>query len=93
MHTQAKSFWVNEAKKVSYQITTGKGQRDRLTSEYWLPAHELSDEVREILSKKIGTPEHQKLKDDYLRDAEADYLSKGKQQAEAQPKALVGFEE
>ena len=91
--TQAKAFWVDESNKAGFQIMTGKGPRDRIESEYWMPAHKLSDEAREILANKIGTPEYQKLKDDYLRDATDDYLSQGKVMAEAQEKALVDFEE
>ena len=92
--TQAKAFWVAEANKVGHQIDTGKkGRRNRIESEFWFPGHDLSDEVRDILAKKVGTPEYQKLKDDYLRDAEADYLSQGKVMAVAQEKALVDFEE
>jgi len=92
--TQAKAFWVDEANKVGHQIDTGKkGLRNRIENEFWFPGHDLSDEVRDILAKKVGTPEYQKLKNDYLRDAEADYLSQGKVMAEAQEKALVDFEE
>ena len=91
--TQAKAFWVDETNKAGFQIMTGKGPRDRIESEYWMPAHKLSDEAREILANKIGTPEYQKLKDDYLRDATDDYLSQGKVMAKAQEKALVDFEE
>jgi hypothetical protein len=91
--TQAKAFWVDESNKAGFKITTGKGQRDRIESEFWMPAHKLSDEAREILANKIGTPEYQKLKSDYLRDAEADYLSQGKLMTEAQEKALADFEE
>ena len=91
--TQAKAFWVDESNKAGHQIMTGKGLRDRIESEYWMPAHKLSDEAREILANKIGTPEYQKLKDDYLRDATDDYLSQGKVMAKAQERALVDFEE
>jgi hypothetical protein len=91
--TQAKPFWVNEANKAGHQIRSGKGLRDRIESEFWLPGQKESDEVREILSSKVGTPEYQKLKDDYLRDATDDYLSKGMQQNKAQEKALADFEE
>ena len=91
--TQAKAFWVDESNKAGFQIMTGKGPRDRIESEYWMPAHKLSDEAREILANKIGTPEYQKLKDDYLRDATDDYLSQGKVMAKAQERALVDFEE
>ena len=92
--TQAKAFWVDESNKAGFQIDTGKkGLRDRIESEYWMPAHKLSDEAREILANKIGTPEYQKLKDDYLRDATDDYLSQGKVMAKAQERALVDFEE
>jgi hypothetical protein len=91
--TQAKPFWVNEANKAGHQIRSGKGLRDRIESEFWLPGQKESDEVREILASKVGTPEYQKLKDDYLRDATDDYLSKGMQQDKAQEKALVDFEE
>lgn len=91
--TQAKPFWVNEANKAGHQIRSGKGLRDRMESEFWLPGQKESDEVREILSSKVGTPEYQKLKDDYLRDATDDYLSKGMQQNKAQEKALADFEE
>ena len=91
--TQAKAFWVDETNKAGFQIMTGKGPRDRIESEYWMPAHKLSDEAREILANKIGTPEYQKLKDDYLRDATDDYLSQGKVMAKAQERALVDFEE
>ena len=92
--TQAKAFWVDESNKAGHQIDTGKkGLRDRIESEYWMPAHKLSDEAREILANKIGTPEYQKLKDDYLRDATDDYLSQGKVMAKAQERALVDFEE
>lgn len=91
--TQAKAFWVDESNKAGFQIMTGKGPRDRIESEFWMPAHKLSDEAREILANKIGTPEYQKLKDDYLRDATDDYLSQGKVMAKAQEKALVDFEE
>jgi GGDEF domain-containing protein len=91
--TQAKAFWVDESNKAGHQITTGKGLRDRIESEFWFPGHKLSDEARDILASKIGTPEYQKLKSDYLRDAEADYLSRGKLMTEAQEKALADFEE
>ena len=91
--TQAKAFWVDEANKAGHKITGSKGQRDRIESEFWFPGHKLSDEARDILASKIGTPEYQKLKSDYLRDAEADYLSRGKLMTEAQEKALADFEE
>jgi GGDEF domain-containing protein len=91
--TQAKAFWVDEANKAGFKITGSKGQRDRIESEFWFPGHKLSDEARDILASKIGTPEYQKLKSDYLRDAEADYLSRGKLMTEAQEKALADFEE
>ena len=91
--TQAKAFWVDEANKAGHKITGSKGQRDRIESEFWFPGHKLSDEARDILASKIGTPEYQKLKSDYLRDAEADYLSQGKLMTEAQEKALADFEE
>lgn len=92
--TQAKAFWVAEANKVGHQIDAGKkGLRNRIESEFWFPGHDLSDEVRDILASKVGTPEYQKLKNDYLRDAEADYLSQGKLMTVAKEKALVDFEE
>lgn len=91
--TQAKPFWVNEANKAGHQIRSGKGLRDRMESEFWLPGNKPSDEVRDILASKVGTPEYQKLKDDYLRDATDDYLSKGMLQNKAQEKALADFEE
>jgi hypothetical protein len=91
--TQAKPFWVNEANKAGHQIRSGKGLRDRMESEFWLPGQKESDEVRDILASKVGTPEYQKLKDDYLRDATDDYLSKGMLQNKAQEKALADFEE
>jgi len=92
--TQAKPFWVAEANKAGFKIDAGKkGLRDRIESEFWFPGHKLSDEARDILASKVGTPEYQKLKNDYLRDAEANYLSQGKVMAEAQEKALVDFEE
>lgn len=92
--TQAKPFWVDEANKAGFKIDAGKkGQRNRIESEFWFPGHDLSDEVRDILASKVGTPEYQKLKSDYLREAEADYLSQGKLLTEAQEKALVDFEE
>jgi hypothetical protein len=92
--TQAKPFWVAEATKAGFKIDAGKkGLRDRIESEFWFPGHKLSDEARDILASKVGTPEYQKLKDDYLRDAEANYLSQGKLMTEAQEKALVDFEE
>jgi hypothetical protein len=92
--TQAKAFWVDESNKAGFKIDAGKkGLRDRIESEFWMPAHKLSDEAREILANKIGTPEYQKLKDDYLRDATDDYLSQGKLMTEAQEKALADFEE
>jgi hypothetical protein len=92
--TQAKPFWVAEANKAGFKIDAGKkGLRDRIESEFWFPGHKLSDEARDILASKVGTPEYQKLKDDYLRDAEANYLSQGKLMTEAQEKALVDFEE
>lgn len=91
--TQAKPFWVNEANKAGHQIRSGKGLRDRMESEFWLPGQKESDEVRDIIASKVGTPEYQKLKDDYLRDATDDYLSKGMLQNKAQEKALADFEE
>jgi len=92
--TQAKPFWVAEANKAGFKIDAGKkGLRDRIESEFWFPGHKLSDEARDILASKVGTPEYQKLKDDYLRDAEANYLSQGKLMTEAKEKALVDFEE
>ena len=62
--TQAKPFWVNEANKAGHQIRSGKGLRDRMESEFWLPGNKPSDEVRDILASKVGTPEYQKVKDD-----------------------------
>jgi hypothetical protein len=91
--SQAKPFWVNETNKAGHQVRSSKGLRDRFTDEFWGPFHKTSEEARDILTNKVGTPEYQKLKDDYLRDATDDYLSQGVEQTKAQERALADFEQ
>jgi hypothetical protein len=91
--SQAKPFWVNETNKAGHQVRSSKGLRDRFTDEFWGPFHKTSEEARDILANKVGTPEYQKLKDDYLRDATDDYLSQGVEQTKAQERALADFEQ
>jgi len=90
---QAKRFWVNETNKAGHQVREGASMRARQSSDYWFPGHKTSEEARDILANKVGTPEYQRLKDDYLRDATDDYLSQGVEQTKAQERALADFEQ
>jgi hypothetical protein len=88
-----KRFWVDENNAVGNTIRQGTGVRERLSDEFWLPFHKESDDVRKILSERVGTPEYQKLKDDYVREATDDYLKKGMNQQAARDKAIADFEQ
>lgn len=87
-----KRFWVDENNAVGNTIRQGTGVRERLSDEFWLPFHKESDDVRKILSERVGTPEYQKLKDDYVREATDSYLQKGMNQQDARNKAIADFE-
>lgn len=88
-----KRFWVDENNAVGNTIRQGTGVRERLSDEFWLPFHKESADVRKILSERVGTPEYQKLKDDYVREATDDYLKKGMNQQAARDKAIADFEQ
>ncbi len=87
-----KRFWVDENNAVGNTIRQGTGMRERLIDEFWLPFHKESDDVRKILSERVGTPEYQKLKDDYVREATDSYLQQGMNQQAARNKAIADFE-
>jgi len=87
-----KRFWVDENNAVGNTIRQGTGMRERLIDEFWLPFHKESDDVRKILSERVGTPEYQKLKDDYVREATDSYLKQGMNQQAARNKAIADFE-
>ena len=87
-----KRFWVDENNAVGNTIRQGTGMRERIIDEFWLPFHKESDNVRKILSERVGTPEYQKLKDDYVREATDSYLQQGMNQQAARNKAIADFE-
>jgi len=90
---QWQKFWPDEANKAGHTIRSAGGQRARLTDPYYGPFHMWSDNVRDIITTKQGSPEYVKLKDDYIKQHVQAHQQRGIPLQEAQTRAAAEFSE
>lgn len=84
-------FWPDAANKAGHTVRTAGGQRARLTDPYYGPFHMWSENVRDILTTKQGSPEYVKLQDDYIKQHTQFHQQNGVPLQEAQTRALAEF--
>ena len=90
---QWQKFWPSETNKVGHTVRTAGGQRERLTDPYYGPFHMWSDNVRDIMTNKQGSPEYVKLQDDYIKQHVQAHQQRGIPLQEAQTRAAAEFSE
>ena len=90
---QWQKFWPDEANKAGHTIRSAGGQRARLTDPYYGPFHMWSDNVRDIITTKQGSPEYVKLRDDYIKQHVQAHQQRGIPLQEAQTRAAAEFSE
>lgn len=90
---QWQTFWPTETNKAGHTVRTAGGQRARLTDPYYGPFHMWSDNVRDIMTTKQGSPEYVKLQDDYIKQHVQAHQQNGIPLQEAQTRAAAEFSE
>jgi hypothetical protein len=90
---QWQKFWPDAANKAGHTIRAAGGQRARLTDPYYGPFHMWSDNVRDIITTKQGSPEYVKLQDDYIKQHVQAHQQRGIPLQEAQTRAAAEFSE
>lgn len=90
---QWQKFWPDENNQAGHTVRTAGGQRARLTDPYYGPFHMWSDNVRDIMTTKQGSPEYVKLQDDYIKYHVQAHQQNGVPLQEAQTRAAAEFSE
>ena len=90
---QWQKFWPTETNKAGHTVRSAGGQRARLTDPYYGPFHMWSDNVRDIMTNKQGSPEYVKLQDDYIKQHVQTHQQRGIPLQEAQTRAAAEFSE
>jgi hypothetical protein len=90
---QWQKFWPAENNKAGHTVRAAGGQRERLTDPYYGPFHMWSDNVRDIMTNKQGSPEYVKLQDDYIKQHVQAHQQNGIPLQEAQTRASAEFSE
>ena len=90
---QWQKFWPSENNKAGHTVRAAGGQRERLTDPYYGPFHMWSDNVRDIMTNKQGSPEYVKLQDDYIKQHVQAHQQNGIPLQEAQTRASAEFSE
>ena len=90
---QWQKFWPAENNQAGHTVRTAGGQRARLTDPYYGPFHMWSDNVRDIMTTKQGSPEYVKLQDDYIKYHVQAHQQNGVPLQEAQTRAAAEFSE
>lgn len=90
---QWQKFWPSENNQAGHTVRTAGGQRARLTDPYYGPFHMWSDNVRDIMTTKQGSPEYVKLQDDYIKQHVQAHQQNGVPLQEAQTRAAAEFSE
>ena len=84
---------VNDYNAAGMTVRDTAGLRARGTNPTYIPLHDMSEPVKDILRTKQGSPEYDKLKNDFLQWNTQLRQADGASLAEAQKYALDKFEE